>query len=189
MKHQVLLVDDEANILNSLQRSLHKENYQIFCAKSASEALEILNREPIDLVVTDQEMPGVSGIALLAEVRQSWPDTARFMLTGKATLEVAVNAINEGEVNRFFLKPCIISDLAASIRQSLQQKDLWIEAKRLLRKVQEQSAVLKHVEAQMPGITQVDRDPSGHIILDDMPDSFEEFMRRVREALDEASEG
>ena len=125
MSHTVLLVDDEASLLAGLARTLRKEPYRILTAVSAEKALETLGATHVDVVISDQDMPGMGGADLLAEVRRVYPDTVRFMLTGKATLELAVRAINDGAVSRFFVKPCNPVDLAATIRQALQHKDLW----------------------------------------------------------------
>jgi DNA-binding response OmpR family regulator len=78
----VLLVDDEAGILSALRRTLRREGYQLLTAASAAEALETLAREPVDLVVSDQKMPGMSGTRLMAEVASRRPGVARLVLTG-----------------------------------------------------------------------------------------------------------
>ena len=78
----VLLVDDEASILSALRRTLRREGYEILTAESGPEALEALAREPVDLVVSDQKMPGMSGTRLLAEVAARRPRVARVVLTG-----------------------------------------------------------------------------------------------------------
>ena len=183
MQHMVLLVDDDPNLLSSLQRSLRSKDYQICCATSAEMALRILKVEPIDLIVSDQQMPGLSGTEFLAEVQRRFPDTVRFMLTGNATLDVAIKAINKGAISRFFVKPCNGVDLAISIRQALQQKDLMVQAKRLLYRVQRQSAMIGRIEQENPGITKLDRDDQGVIHLEDSPEDFETFMGKVRQTL------
>ena len=183
MSRKLLLVDDDPNLLSSLQRSLRREDYEICCATSAESALKILNTEPIDVVVSDQDMPGMKGTDFLAKVLRDYPDTVRFMLTGKATLEVALQAINNGAISRFFIKPCNIIDLAVSIRQALQQKELLQQARRLLQKVQNQSAVLQEVEREAPGITKVKRDAQGAVLLENIPENFEAFMKEVQETL------
>ena len=120
----VLLLDDEPKVLSGLKRALRKEPYEVLCATSADTALAMLQERPIDVVISDQDMPGMTGVAFLAEVRQTYPSTSRFMLTGKATLDVALQAINEDAVKQFFIKPCDPSALAQSIRNSLREKAL-----------------------------------------------------------------
>lgn len=78
----VLLVDDEANILSALRRSLRREGYEILTAGSAPEALTVLNRCNVDLIVSDQKMPGMSGLELLREVARRFSAVRRVLLTG-----------------------------------------------------------------------------------------------------------
>ena len=122
MKPKILLVDDEPNITQALTKRLRHEDYEILSAPSAEEALQILAREPIDVVVADEQMPGMSGSELLAVVSREYPDTVRIILTGQANLEAAVRAINEGQIYRFLEKPCAAEELAAIIRQAVQQR-------------------------------------------------------------------
>ena len=167
MKHKVMIIDDEAAITDMFKDALSKEPYDVLCAASAEEAFPILAREQIDLVISDERMPGMSGSEFLSLVRQKYPDTIRMILTGHASLESAIRAINEGEIYRFFTKPCNVIDLAMTIRHALEQKDLMQENQRLLKVVKRQSDVIEETEKQYPGITKVKRDASGAIILDE----------------------
>jgi len=184
MPFALLLVDDEPNVLDSLKRSLRNKGYAISCAISGETALEILRARPIDIIISDQSMPGMSGTDLLARVREDFPDTIRFILTGQADLDVAMDAINKGAVTRFFLKPVNTVDLAAAIRQALQQKELLTQARRLLEKVQDQKTLLQRLERQHPGITRVERDEEGAIVLDSIPDDYDAFIAEIRATLD-----
>lgn len=184
MGNKVLLIDDEPNVLSALKRALRKEEFDLVTANSGEEALEKLKSEEIDVVVSDQDMPGMTGTRLLARVKEEHPDTVRFMLTGKATLEVAVDAINEGAISRFFMKPCNIADLAASIRQALQHKELMAKAMQMVRKIKRQDEVLKEVEKDYPGITEVKRDIDGRIILPDVPEDYESLIHQINQALE-----
>jgi response regulator RpfG family c-di-GMP phosphodiesterase len=78
----LLLVDDEARILSALGRTLRREGYEILTAESAAEALRILGSREVDLVLTDQKMPGTSGLEFLAQVAARHPDVARLLITG-----------------------------------------------------------------------------------------------------------
>jgi two-component system sensor histidine kinase/response regulator len=135
----VLFLDDEPKVLSGLKRALRKEPYEVLCATSAEEALALLQERPIDVVISDQDMPGMTGAAFLAQVRQAYPSTSRFMLTGKATLDVALQAINEDAVKQFFTKPCDPATLAQSIRNSLHEKAL----EQALQRAQQQELELK----------------------------------------------
>ena len=166
MKHSILIVDDEPTIRKLLVDAFSREPYEIHSADSAKEGLAILERTRVDVVISDEIMPGMSGSEFLAFVRQKYPETIRMILTGHASLEAAIRAINEGEIYRFFTKPCNIFDLSVTVRQALQQKDLTEESRRLLRLVQQQSAFIEEMEKQHPGLTKVKRNANGAIILD-----------------------
>jgi len=87
MSHKVLIVDDEPHVTEGLKRVLRKEPYEILTASSANQALSILDREAIDVVISDDKMPGMSGSELLSIVSLDYPDTIRIMLTGHASLD------------------------------------------------------------------------------------------------------
>jgi two-component system probable response regulator PhcQ len=167
MTHVVLFVDDEPNVTEALKRALRKEPYTVLSAGSAEEALRILSREPVDVVVTDERMPGMPGSELLAVVCRQYPDTVRIILTGHASLQAALVAINKGEIYRFLTKPINELELTVTIRQAIQHKDLMSESRRLLKTFKQQHALLRELERKNPGITTVVRDASGAIILDE----------------------
>lgn len=179
MKHTVLLVDDDPGVRAGLCRALHGEPYDILEAGSAEEALAILRARAVDVVVSDEEMPGMRGTVFLKKVRESFPDTVRFMLTGKATLDNALRAINEGGISRFFLKPCDSWDLALSIRQGLQQRDLMVAARRLLQRSRRQEDQIRRLEQAFPHLTRVERDEDGAILLEETPGDFEQLTREI----------
>ena len=183
--HKVLIVDDERAITELLQDVLSTEPYELLSAGSAEEALELLKREPVDVVVSDEMMPGMSGSEFLSIVRRQYPDTIRMILTGHANLEMAIRAINEGEIYRFFRKPCNVFDLAITIRQALQQKALMAEAFRLLKMARRQKRTIEALERKYPGITKVKKDSTGEILLDDetLPQDYDTLIRQIRSIL------
>lgn len=119
------------------------------------------------MIISDEKMPGMSGTELLTIARKKYPETIRTILTGHANLKSALRAINEGEVYRFFTKPCNLLDLTVTIRQALQQKELLKENQRLLDIVRKQSLSIKAMEKRYPGISKVKRDLGGAIIIDE----------------------
>ena len=167
MTHSILVVDDQELLRDILKDALQRESYQVFCAASAEEAQAILSQQPVDVIISDDRMPGISGTELLAMVRKMYPETIRIMLTGYARLDSALQAINNGEVYRFFTKPPNLIELTVTIRQALQQKNLLNENQRLMDTVRKQSLSLQAMEKRYPGITKVKRDPSGAIIIDE----------------------
>ena len=119
--YHLLLVDDEPGILAALRRIFHRENYQLHFARNAAEALAIMEKSQIQLVISDFMMPGMNGSELLARIRQRWPDTIRIMLTGHANTEAVMGSIKEGAVYRFILKPWNDDDLRLTIALALEQ--------------------------------------------------------------------
>jgi DNA-binding NtrC family response regulator len=167
MQYTILVVDDEPSIRDLLQEALTSDRFRVIVSPSAEQALAILDREPVDVVVSDEKLTGISGADLLARVRRRHPETVRMMLSGQATLETAIQAINEGQIFRFFTKPCNLADLKISIQQALAQRELVRENLRLRETVKKQAASLERLEQLCPGITEVKRDVDGVILLDD----------------------
>ncbi|MGQ9485518.1 MAG: response regulator [Desulfosoma sp.] len=170
MQKTVLFVDDEPNFTSAVKRALRHEPHRILTANSAMEALRLLSEEPVDVVVSDERMPGMSGSEFLALVRERHPRTLRIMLTGYATLEAAIRAINEGEIYRFLTKPCHTQDLCQILQQALayqnaleQSSEPQGEAASTLKA----AALMEELERHHPGITRLKMDETGAILLDD----------------------
>jgi len=147
--HTVLFVDDEVNILKALQRLLRHEEMNVLSTDRASEALEIVAREPVQVVVTDQRMPEMSGVDLLSKVRERQPDVVRMLLTGYTEIDVAVDAINRGQIYRLVTKPWNDDELRATIRQALDHWDLKNEIKRLNQVTREQNFRLQDMNRNL----------------------------------------
>jgi len=165
MNNTVLLVDDDPNLIAGIRRGLRKEPFKTLSASSAEEALALMRRVSVDVVISDYQMPGMGGVEFLKAARRAYPETVRFLLTGNATLDVAIEAINEGEIMRFFTKPYNNVDLAVTIRQALAQKKLLTVAKKLMEENRRQATLLEQVEQQHPGITRLEKDESGAIVF------------------------
>ncbi len=177
MKNTVLLVDDDSNLLLGLKRTLRKKPYDIITACSAREGLEVLGKTSIDVVVSDEKMPEISGAEFLTKVRVLYPDTTRIMLTGEATLDAAMRAINDGEIFRFLRKPCSPADLAVAIAQALEHTREMTEHRQLLRRTHHQGGDVQKVEEDNPGIAEIKRDNTGAILIEEMPTDFESFTK------------
>ena len=163
----LLLVDDEPNVTDALKRALRREPYEILTATSGPAALELLGRQHVDVVISDEQMPGMSGSVFLSTVRKQFPHTIRMILSGQASLEAAVRAINEGEVYRFFLKPCNPTDLAFTVQQALAHKRLEEQSRRLLREYQKQASTLARLEHHSQEIMTLDTDDQGAVVVDE----------------------
>ena len=103
-KAKVLLVDDEERILRTLGMLLRMQ-YDVISTTDGHEALRILQRERIHLLISDQRMPIMTGTQLLRQAKQMSPNTMRILLTGYADVDAAVDAVNEGEIFRYINKP------------------------------------------------------------------------------------
>ena len=180
----VLLLDDEPNVTAGLKRALHSEPWKILTAATTGGAFDILSREAVDVVVSDERMPGMSGSQFLSEVRKKYPHTIRMILSGQADLEAAVRAINEGEVYRFLLKPCNPADLRITIRQALEHKQLVELSRKLLREYEKKQTLLDELERANPGITLVTTDEHGAICMDDedeeMASDLDDLLREMQ---------
>jgi putative nucleotidyltransferase with HDIG domain len=150
-QHTVLFVDDEVNILKALQRLLRNEEMNVLCASRASEALELIEKHPTQVVVSDQRMPEMSGVDLLANVRERQPEIVRMMLTGYTEMKVAVDAINRGEIYRLITKPWNDDELRATLRQAFDHADLKGEIKRLNQVTREQNFKLQDMNRNLEG--------------------------------------
>ena len=139
----VLFVDDEVNILKALQRLMRSEPVNVVCSSRATEALELLEKTGAQVVVSDQRMPEMSGVDFLSQVRERRPDVVRMMLTGYTEMDVAVEAINRGEIYRLITKPWNDDELRATIRQAFDHADLKGEIRRLNQVTREQNFKLQ----------------------------------------------
>lgn len=120
---RVLLVDDEPDVTQGLKVGLRKTGWHIDTAALADEALEMVRRDYYDAVVSDERMPGMQGSDLLTLIKKEFPSTLRITLSGQASLERAVHAINSAEIHRFLLKPCPPSEVQATIEELLEKRE------------------------------------------------------------------
>lgn len=151
-KHSVLCVDDEENILSALKRLLRKEAYKFLMASSGAEGLEILKDNDVQLVISDQRMPGMNGTEFLARVKEEYPDIIRVILSGYTGVDAITESINKGHVYKFFVKPWNDESLRLEIKQALDQYDLMQANKRLDRKVMEQNEELKRINENLEAL-------------------------------------
>jgi DNA-binding NtrC family response regulator len=127
----LLVVDDEGEILYSL-RSLLRKEYDFHAAQSGYEALRVLERTPIQVVMADQRMPEMTGVDFLAQLRGRYPDVTRILLTGYADLPAVIAAINQGQVFRYITKPWDADALRLTLREAVAQHDQLAERRRLM---------------------------------------------------------
>ncbi|WP_333655957.1 response regulator [Dissulfurispira sp.] len=168
MEDSILIVDDEPNVISALTRVFIDEPYRTYSANSAPDAMEILKKHSIKVVISDERMPEISGSEFLSMVREQFPHIIRIMLTGHASIEAAMKAINEGEIYRFFTKPWNNMDIRFAVKAAIDKYNLEEENRRLLNIIRQQVLNIKLLERQFPGISKLDRDENGRIIVPNM---------------------
>jgi len=117
----LLLVDDDANVKSALKRAVRNENYHILLAGTGEEALALLSMYEVGVILTDQRMPGMSGIELLAKVRVMYPKVVRTVLSGYTEFNSLAEAINRGEIYRYLVKPWEDKELLKTLREAFRQ--------------------------------------------------------------------
>jgi putative nucleotidyltransferase with HDIG domain len=182
-EHAVLFVDDEVNILRSLQRLLKSEPVTVRTATRASEALEILAQHPTQVVVSDQRMPDACGVDLLEVIRERHPEVIRLMLTGFTEIGVAVDAVNRGQVYRLITKPWNDDELRSTLRQAFDHWDLKFEIQRLARLTREQNAELQDLNRNLEAMVR-ERTKQLAQKNQELRDAYIQTIRALAEAVD-----
>jgi len=119
-KRTLLLVDDDPTVLNALQRCLAWDGYHILVADSGFAGLEMLARHPVQVILSDERMPGMSGTKFLGQVKDMYPDTVRIVLSGYSELETITAAINQGAIYKFLSKPWDVDLLREHLRDAFR---------------------------------------------------------------------
>jgi len=130
-KPRILCVDDEPSVLDGLRRNLRRE-FEVETALGGAEGLRALEASAFEVVVSDYQMPEMSGAEFLGRVREGWPETTRVLLTGNADLDAAIATVNEGHVYRFLLKPCPKEVLIPALEAAVEFHRLVIAERVLL---------------------------------------------------------
>jgi len=112
----ILIVDDEEIVLMALRDTLAREGYNVVASPHAIHALSVLKEQKFSVVITDQQMPMVTGLEFLAQVREIQPDATRILITAVLSLSTVIDAINKGEIYRFIVKPWLREELLATVK-------------------------------------------------------------------------
>ena len=131
----LLLVDDEINMVSSLKRLLRRDGYHILTAHSGAEGLAILAEHPVDVILSDQRMPGMTGVEFLSIAKTRFPRTVRLVLSGYTELQSVTDAVNEGAIYKFLTKPWDDEKLRGHIQEAFHRKELADENRRLAREL------------------------------------------------------
>lgn len=153
----VLLVDDEESILAALRRLLRRQRYEVVTANGGQAGLDELARRRVDVIVSDQRMPGMSGVEFLQRAKELYPDTVRMVLSGYADLQSITDAINQGAIYKFLSKPWDDERLKAEIEEAFRYKALQDENRNLNRQLQAANAELIRLNAQLQDAFEVQR--------------------------------
>jgi diguanylate cyclase (GGDEF)-like protein/PAS domain S-box-containing protein len=153
----LLLVDDEENIVASLRRLLRAEGWLVLGATSAEQALQLMARHEVDVILSDHRMPGMTGVQLLRRVRDLYPDTVRLVLSGYTELQSITDAINEGAIYKFLAKPWDDAQLRADLRDAFALKEMADQNRRLDQEVQHANRELAELNRRQQALLDAQR--------------------------------
>lgn len=151
-RRTLLLVDDEQNILASLKRLLRRDAYHILTASSGQEGLDLLAAHAVDVIVSDQRMPGMLGADFLRNARLLYPQTMRIMLSGYTELQAVTDAVNEGAIFKFLTKPWDDQQLRGHIAEAFRLKSIDDDNVRLHEQLHEANLALAVVNDAMQAL-------------------------------------
>lgn len=147
-RNTLLVVNDEVDVLDSLRHQFHR-TYRVLTSPSGAEAIKLLEKNDVEVILTDQRMPGMPGDVLLRQARQLKPDTIRMLFTGYADIQAVINAVNEGHIFRYILKPWDTAELEGIIRQGIEQHDLLADRRRLIAELQAANVQLVEANSEL----------------------------------------
>jgi len=147
-RHSVLVIDDEPDVVRSVC-DLLRLDYRVLGATRAREGIRLLGQEPVDVVMTDQRMPDMTGVELLHHVRETHPDTIRLLFTAYADIKAVIDAVNQGSVYRYITKPWEVGELQTVIRDAVERHDLLVERQRLLAQLARKNEELTRANAEL----------------------------------------
>jgi CheY-like chemotaxis protein len=154
----LLLVDDEEHIIASLKRLLRRDGYTIVTACGAAEGLQRLTECEVDVIVSDQRMPGMTGVEFLRRAKELYPHTIRMVLSGYTELQSIIDAINEGAIYKFLTKPWDDSRLRGHVAEAFRQKEMADENRRLARQVESANADYLELNTRLERLLAQQRD-------------------------------
>src|SRR6266545_3681195 len=145
----LLFVDDEENIVAALKRLLRREGYRILTANSGQQGLEQLAGNDVDVIISDQRMPNMTGVEFLRRAKDAYPETVRIVLSGYTELSSITDAINEGAIYKFLTKPWDDALLRTQIKEAFRHKSMADENRRLTRELEMTNRTLAAVNAEL----------------------------------------
>ena len=167
-KFLVVCVDDDDAMLATVARSLRREPmFDVRATTSANDALAWIAAEQVAVLVSDYDMPEMTGAQLAGKAKRVRPETVRILLTGKRTLETAVDGINQGEVFRFLNKPFEDKVLRLAVQQAVERHNELLALSGDRQRRERREALRSALESEYPGISEVKRDGAVFEVTDD----------------------
>ena len=166
LKHCLLVIDDEPDVCDSVHDLLRRE-FRVLKANSAQDGIRLMQDEEVHIIMTDQRMPTITGVELLANVKSKKPQAVRMLFTGYADLESIVAAINQGHIYQFLKKPWRPEELQEAVRQAAAEYDRLVHDVEAAEKLREEVgelkgrvAVLENQVRHLGGVLPSGRDPT-----------------------------
>lgn len=140
--HSLLIIDDEPDILKALTRQFRRK-YNVFSTTNAEDGFGIMEKENIQVVLSDQRMPGLTGVDFFSRIKSKYPDALKLILTGYSDIEAVIGAINDGQVFRYVTKPWNPEELETIIKEAFEKYELITKNRKLMHSLQDANETLE----------------------------------------------
>jgi two-component system, probable response regulator PhcQ len=169
-KWLIVCVDDDESILSAVGRTLRREpSFEVRTTMDVQQVLEWIHREDVAVLVSDYEMPEITGAQLAGIVKNIRPETVRILLTGRRTLDTAIDGINQGEIFRFLSKPFEDKQLRQAVLDAAKRHDELRELSGDRQRRERREQLLAALEQEYPGITKIHRRTNDVVVVTDDP--------------------
>jgi DNA-binding NtrC family response regulator len=169
-KWLIVCVDDDEAILSAVGRTLRREpSFEVRTTMDVQQVLEWIHREDVAVLVSDYEMPEITGAQLAGIVKNIRPETVRILLTGRRTLDTAIDGINQGEIFRFIGKPFEDKQLRQAVLDGAKRHDELVALSGDRQRRQRREQLLAALEQEYPGITSIHRRTNDVVVVTDDP--------------------
>jgi DNA-binding NtrC family response regulator len=167
-KPLIVCVDDDESMVAAVSRTLRREGtYEVRSTLSCRQALEWIQNEQVAVVVSDYEMPEMTGAQLTGIAKRLRPETVRILLTGRRTLDTAIDGINQGEIFRFLGKPFEDKQLRQAVKDGVARNAELLALSGDRQRRERREALNQALELEYPGISNVERDGDTYVVTDD----------------------
>jgi DNA-binding NtrC family response regulator len=163
----VVCVDDDPSVLSALARSLRRDDLEIRTTESPTDVLIWIANDDVAVLISDYEMPEMTGAQLAGQAKRLRPETVRILLTGQRTLETAIDGINQGEIFRFVAKPFERDELRAIVDAAVERHRELAEVSGERQRRERRRALRDALDKEYPGITEIARDAEGRYRVPD----------------------